>query len=88
MAVTKTAKRALRSAEKRKVVNDKRKKTMKEEVKATRSLIVTKNKKEAEKNLPKTFAALDKAAKRGVIKKGTADRKKSRLVKAIAKLEK
>lgn len=88
MAVTKTAKRALRSAENRKVVNDKRKKTMKEEVKATRSLIVTKNKKDAEKNLPKTFAALDKAAKRGVIKKGTADRKKSRLVKAIAKLEK
>ncbi|MFO0743891.1 MAG: 30S ribosomal protein S20 [Candidatus Paceibacterota bacterium] len=88
MAVTKTAKRALRSAEKRKVVNDKRKKTMKEEVKLTKSLILGKNKKEAEKNLPKTFAALDKAAKRGVIKKGTADRKKSRLVKAIAKLEK
>jgi small subunit ribosomal protein S20 len=88
MAVTKTAKRALRSAEKRKVVNDKRKKVMKEEVKMTKSLIVGKNKKEAEKNLPKTFAALDKAAKRGVIKKGTADRKKSRLVKAIAKLEK
>ena len=88
MAVTKTAKRALRSAEKRKVVNDKRKKTMKEEVKLTKSLIAGKSKKEAEKNLPKTFAALDKAAKRGVIKKGTADRKKSRLVKAIAKLEK
>ena len=88
MAVTKTAKRALRSAEKRKVVNDKRKKVMKEEVKMTKSLIVGKNKKEAEKNLPKTFAALDKAAKRGIIKKGTADRKKSRLVKAIAKLEK
>ena len=88
MAVTKTAKRALRSAEKRKVVNDKRKKTMKEEVKITRSLIVTKKKKDAEKNLPKAFAALDKAAKRGVIKKGTADRKKSRLAKAIAKLEK
>jgi ribosomal protein S20 len=61
---------------------------MKEEVKLTKSLILGKNKKEAEKNLPKTFAALDKAAKRGVIKKGTADRKKSRLVKAIAKLEK
>ncbi|MEI6352815.1 MAG: 30S ribosomal protein S20 [Candidatus Nomurabacteria bacterium] len=88
MAVTKTAKRAFRSAEKRKVVNDKRKKVMKEEVKVTRSLIVAKNKKEAVGNLPKTFAALDKAAKRGVIKKGTANRKKSRLAKAIAKLEK
>ena len=88
MAVTKTAKRAFRSAENRKVVNDKRKKTMKEEHKITRSLIVTKKKKDAEKNLPKAFAALDKAAKRGVIKKGTANRKKSRLAKAIAKLEK
>jgi len=88
MAVTKTAKRAFRSAEKRKVVNDKRKKVMKEEVKVTRSLIAGKNKKDAVKNLPKTFAALDKAAKRGVIKKGTANRKKSRLAKAIAKLEK
>ena len=61
---------------------------MKEEVKTTRSLIVGNKKKEAENNLPKTFAALDKAAKRGIIKKGTADRKKSRLVRAIAKLEK
>ena len=88
MAVTKTAKRALRSAENKKVVNDKRKKVMKEEVKITRSLIVGKKKKDAERNLPKAFAALDKAAKRGVIKKGTANRKKSRLAKAIAKLEK
>jgi small subunit ribosomal protein S20 len=88
MAVTKTAKRAFRAAEKRKVVNDKRKKVMKEEVKITRALIVGKKKKDAEKNLPKAFAALDKAAKRGVIKKGTANRKKSRLAKAIAKLEK
>jgi type I restriction enzyme M protein len=46
MAVTKTAKRALRQSANRKVVNDKRKKIMKEEVKATRSLIVNKNKKE------------------------------------------
>jgi small subunit ribosomal protein S20 len=88
MAVTKTAKRALRQSANRKVVNDKRKKIMKEEVKATRSLIVNKNKKEAEKKLPATFAALDKAAKGGVIKKGTASRKKSRLAKAAAKLEK
>lgn len=88
MAVTKTAKRALRQSANRKVVNDKRKKIMKEEVKATRSLIVNKKKKEVEKKLPATFAALDKAAKGGVIKKGTADRKKSRLAKAVAKLEK
>lgn len=88
MAVTKTAKRALRQATNRKVVNDKRKKIMKESVKVTRALIVGKKKKELEKELPKTFAALDKAAKGGIIKKGTANRKKSRLAKAIAKIEK
>lgn len=88
MAVTKTAKRAIRSAANRKVVNDKKKKTMKESVKLTRSLILQKDKKGSEKNLPATFAALDKAAKRGIIKKGTADRKKSRLAKAVAKIEK
>jgi len=86
MAVTKTAKRAIRSAENKKVVNDKRKKAMKVELKATRALITKKEKVDAEKNLPATFAALDKAAKRGIIKKGTADRKKSRIVRAINKI--
>ena len=86
MAVTKTAKRAIRSATNRRVVNDQRKKIMKESVKTTRSLISKNNKKEAEKNLPSTFAALDKAAKRGIIKKGAASRKKSRLAKAVAKI--
>lgn len=88
MAVTKTAKRAIRQAKNRKIINDKRKKLMKEEVKNTRSLISKKDKVGAEKNLSNTFAALDKAAKGGIIKKGTADRKKSRLTKAISKLEK
>lgn len=87
MAVTKTAKRALRQAANRKVVNDKRKKIMKEAVKSTRALITSKS-KEVKKDLSKTFAALDKAAKGGIIKKGTADRKKSRLAKAVAKIEK
>ncbi len=86
MAITKTAKRAIRSAANRKVVNDSRKKEMKATVKSTKALISQKDAKGAEKNLPATFAALDKAAKRGIIKKGTADRKKSRLAKAVAKI--
>jgi small subunit ribosomal protein S20 len=36
--------------------------------------------------LPKTISVIDKAAKRGVIKKGTADRHKSRLCKHVATL--
>jgi small subunit ribosomal protein S20 len=36
--------------------------------------------------LPKTISVIDKAAKRGVIKKGTADRHKSRLSQYVASL--
>lgn len=88
MAVTKTAKRAIRQAEARKILNDPRKKTMKEKVKQVRSLIIKKDKSAASKDLSGAFQALDKAVKRGIIKKGNASRKKSRLAKAIAKIEK
>jgi len=88
MAVTKTAKRAFRSSNRKKPINDQRTIVMKKEVKKTRDLINKKDSKGANKNLSTTFKALDKAAKRGVIKKGTANRKKSRLAKAVAKLEK
>jgi len=88
MAVTKTAKRALRQAENRKAGNNLVNKAMKLQVKEIRNLIIKKDIKAATINLSKTFQALDKAAKRGVLKKGNANRKKSRLTKAIAKLEK
>ena len=39
--------------------------------------------KEAEEKLPEAYKAIDKAAKRGVIKSNNADRKKSLLVKFI-----
>ena len=88
MAVTKTAKRAFKNAQNKKVINDRRKNIMKSEVKSLKTIILSKDKKEAEKNLSKAFQALDKAAQKGVIKKGQADRKKSRLSKAIAKISK
>lgn len=39
--------------------------------------------KSVKEDLPKTIKALDKAAKKGVITKNTASRKKSRLMKKI-----
>ena len=42
-------------------------------------------KEEAKKLIPALYKAIDKAAKRGVIKKRTASRKKSRLVKFLGK---
>ena len=57
---------------------------MKAAVKTVRKL-KTENKDEALKQLSSAYKAIDKAAKRGVIKKGAADRKKSRLTKFLGK---
>jgi small subunit ribosomal protein S20 len=86
MAITKSAKKAHRQSLVKKVYNDRRSNAMKDAVKEVRTAISKKDKATAAKTLSKAFQALDKAAKRGVIKKGTASRKKSRLAKAIAKL--
>ena len=88
MAVTKTAKRALRQAENRRAGNNIVNKAMKLQVKEIRNLIIEKEIQGAKSKLSTTFQAIDKAVKRGVVKKGNANRKKSRLYKAISKLEK
>ena len=59
---------------------------MKNLIKEIRLLVKEKKKTEAQKLLPDVYQAIDKAAKRGVIKKNTASRKKSRLTKAIGKV--
>ena len=86
MAITKNAKRGVRVSEKKRVVNDKLRRTLKEAVKTVRKDVIAKDKKAIATDLSLAFKALDKAAKRGTIKKGNADRKKSRLAKAVAKL--
>lgn len=63
-------------------------KVMKETVKDVRKLIAGGKKDEAEKMLSTVYKALDKAAKRGVIKKNTASRKKSRIALALKKISK
>jgi len=86
MALIKSAQKAIRVAARRKVHNVRREKTMKDTVKEVRKLIASGKKAEAEKLLSTAYKALDKAAKRGVIKKNTASRKKSRLAKALKKI--
>lgn len=87
MAITKNAKRGVRVSEKKRVVNDRLRRTLKEAVKTVRKdVIAKKDVKAMNADLSLAFKALDKAAKRGTIKKGNADRKKSRLAKAIAKV--
>ncbi len=83
MPITSSAKKALRSSKRKKVINDKRTKTLKNTIKEYKKLIVDNKKSEAEKLLPQVQKAIDKAAKGGIIKKNNAARKKSRLSKKI-----
>lgn len=87
MAITKSAKRAIRGSVKKAFVNSKVTKVMKEAVKTLRKTVVS-GKGNTQEELRLAFKALDKAAKGGIIKKGTADRKKSRLAIAVAKVSK
>ncbi len=83
MPVIKSAKKALRSSQKKAVFNLRRKRAMKDSIKTIDKLVVDKKKDEAQEKLAVAYKAIDKATKRGVIKKNTASRKKSRLAKAI-----
>lgn len=85
MPIIKSAKKALRSSSRKKSVNDRNKKNTKESLKKIEKLLKDKNKEEAQKNLPIFYSAVDKAAKKGIIKKNTASRKKSRVAKMINK---
>lgn len=83
MPIKQNAKKALRQAKKHTLANFKVKETFKNAVKAVR-----KAKEGGEKNATELLRtaqqALDKAAKKGVIKKNTASRKISRLAKHLA----
>lgn len=88
MAVSKSAKLAIKKNASNKILNDRRKKTMKETVKAVKVSVAKKDSATAAAGLSSAYKALDKAAKRGIIKKNQASRKKSRLAQSIAKVSK
>lgn len=81
MPITQSAKKALRGSLRKKAINDRRKRTMKDMVKDIEKLAREKKIDEAKKLVSKAYAAIDKAAKRGVIAKNTASRKKARMAK-------
>lgn len=85
MPIIKSAKKALRGSKAKKVFNDRRNKAMKLAVKSVKKLALDKKSKEALAKLAEVYQVIDKAAKRGIIKKNTAARKKSRLAKLIKK---
>ena len=88
MAITKSAKKAIRQNKRRRTYNLSYLTKMKATVKEARDLAAQKKVKEAKDLLPKVYEILDKSAKAGIIKKNTASRKKSRITKLIEKAAK
>mgnify|MGYP002397089838 CR=1 FL=1 len=86
MAITSSAKKANRVAARKQVFNLRRKRAMKSAVKEVVEGVAA-GTKETQALLTTAYKAIDKAAKRGVIKKNTADRKKSRIARMVAKKE-
>ena len=86
MAITSSAKKALRASKKKRVFNLRRKADIEKNVKAFRKLVLAKNKAEATKLVPVIYQALDKAVKTGYIKANASSRSKSRVMKALAKI--
>ena len=76
----------LRQNKRRKVHNDRLRNRIKRAVKKQNTLVLEEKKPEAEKNIKNVYKVLDKAARKNVIKKGKADRIKSRLTKKLNEL--
>ncbi len=85
MAITRNAKKAIRGSARKRVFNVRRKKTLHDTVASYRTLVKQGDVKGAATLLPQVYAVLDKSAKRGIIKKNTASRTKSRLASALKK---
>jgi small subunit ribosomal protein S20 len=88
MPIKKAAFKALRQSRKRQARNKAQKDEIKNLIKSVKKAIAKNNKEEALKLLKDGYKKIDKAAKRGLIHKNTAARKKSRLMKKLNNIKK
>ncbi len=79
MAITKSAKKAYRASLRKKVYNDARRKTLRGALKTVREA-----KKGDVAAIAVAYQAIDKAAKRGLISKNTAARRKAKVATALS----
>lgn len=79
MPITKSATKAMRAAARKRVMNLRRTRAMNGAERDVEKLVAAGKIAEAKKIVPAAYAAIDKAAKRGVIKANTAARRKSRM---------
>ncbi len=79
MAITKGAKKAHRQSLRKNALNTKRKAAVRTALKGVREAV-----KGDVKALSAAYQAIDKALKRGIIKKNTAARRKAKVAKALS----
>ncbi|MEM1312758.1 MAG: 30S ribosomal protein S20 [Patescibacteria group bacterium] len=87
MPNTQSAKKALRGSLKKRKFNLERKYKVRNSLKELRKMLAS-GSKDVNTSLGKAYSALDKAVKGKTIKKGKADRKKSRLSKMVQRVTK
>jgi len=85
MAITKAAQKAQRQNKRRHYRNLQKTGKLKDLIKKVKNLISQKKTEEARNLLAQVYKLLDKAAKKGLIKKNAASRKKSRITRMISK---
>ncbi|MBU6390278.1 30S ribosomal protein S20 [Patescibacteria group bacterium] len=87
MAITSSAKKAIRVAARRAVFNLRRSEAAKKVIKEIRKLAGQKKTTEAQILIAKAYKAIDKAAKMNTWNKAAAARKKSQLAKLIRSIK-
>jgi len=86
MPIKHAAFKSLRQSTKRRERNLAIKQNLKKAVKSVRKAVAAKDAEKAKESLLVAIKTLDRAAQKGVIKKNTAARLKSRLHKAVSKI--
>lgn len=86
MAITSSAKKAIRSSRRKRGHNLKKKDALAKALKNIKKLIILGKSPEAQALYKDVQQLIDKAQKTGLIKKNNASRKKSRLAKMIKKV--
>jgi len=86
MANHPSAVKRYRQSRKRRLINQMNRQRLKTQLKKLRTAITAGKAADAKTLMPATFGAIDRSVQKGVIKKNTARRYKSRLAKTIGAL--
>ena len=88
MPIIKSSKKSVKTDKKQTVANNFYTATVKNAIKSVEKAVANKDKDAAVKALDRTLKAIDKASSKGLIKKNTAARQKSRLNKKVKEMTK